>query len=65
MAKKRFVKIKDVTGETYEFENCDMYTFIGKVVVYQPVPLGTLQKSFYKKNIIFIEVLGYEEDKNG
>lgn len=65
MAKKRYVKIKDVTGETYEFENCDVDIFIGKVVVYHPVPLGMLQKNFYKKNIIFIEILGYEEDKNG
>lgn len=55
--KYKWIKIKDVLGEKYEFEDCEMSEAFGKVVVYFQAPLGVVKKEFVRKNLISIEKL--------
>lgn len=57
MTKLRYLKVKDICGETYEFEDCEVKRWLGEIIVTYIVPLGTLKKVFYEKNIISIEYL--------
>lgn len=62
----RYVKIKDVTGETYEFEDCEAKEGLFSLIIFSKVPIGVMKQVFYKDNIIFASMLLDERtDKNG
>lgn len=52
MTKYRYLKVKDICGETYEFEDCKVCRYFGRLVVDYIVPIGTLRKIFFEKNLI-------------
>ncbi len=52
MTKYRYLKIKDICGETYEFEDCKVDRYFGRLIVDYIVPIGTLRKIFFEKNLI-------------
>lgn len=61
MKKYRWIKIKDTCGDTYEFEDCVMYTFMGRITVFYVAPIGTVRKIFFTQNIISLEYLGDDD----
>lgn len=61
MKKYRWIKIKDTCGDTYEFEDCVMHSFLGHITVYYVAPIGTVDKMFYKRNLISLECLRDDE----
>lgn len=61
MMRFKYVKVKDVTGETFEYENCEVARYFNELHITYPVPLGTIKKVFNMKNIIFVDYLPYEK----
>ena len=61
--KYKYIKIKDICGETYEYENCTISKCLGRIFISYPVPLGVINKTFIERNTIFIDYL--VEDKKG
>lgn len=57
MTKYRWIKIKDVTGDTYEFEDCEMHAYFGRILVYYVAPIGVVKKIFFMKNLVSVEYL--------
>lgn len=55
--KYRWIRIKDITGEVFEFEDADLNELPGRLIIFFPAPLGTVRKDFYKRNLITIEKL--------
>ena len=52
-----WIKLKDICGDTFEFENCDVKEGPFAITVYFVAPLGTVKKVFLKKNLISFEYL--------
>ena len=55
--KLRWIRIKDVLGEIYEFEDCEASEAFGKLIIFYQAPLGLVKKEFVRKNLISIEKL--------
>ena len=55
--KYKWIKLKDILGEKYEFEDCEVSEAFGKVIVYFQAPLGVVKKEFLRRNLISIEKL--------
>ena len=55
--KYKLIKIKDITGEMYEFEQSELQEGPWHVVVIQPYYLGTVTHTFERKNIIFLSTI--------
>lgn len=61
MRNYKWIKITDINGETYEFEDCKMIEYFGSIVILFVAPLGTVRKTFYKRNIVSFEYLSPTE----
>lgn len=55
MTKYKWIKIKDVTGYEYEFEDAEMKDTFTDVIVYFIAPVGKIKKVFPKRNVISFE----------
>ena len=52
-----WIKLKDICGETYEFEDCEVKEGPFAITVYYIAPIGTVRKMFFKRNIVSFEYL--------
>lgn len=57
MKQYRWIKIKDVRGDTYEFEDCKVCSLPGQIIIFFTAPIGTVRKVFYKRNLVSFEYL--------
>ena len=57
MTKYRWIKIKDVLGEIYEFEECNVSERPGTIIIFFVAPIGIVKKQFVKKNLVSFEYL--------
>lgn len=58
--KYRWIKLKDVTGETYEFEDCEMRETFLSIIIFFVAPIGTVKKVFFKRSLVSFEFLRNE-----
>lgn len=52
-----WIKLKDITGETYEYEDCEMKEGPFSIIIFFVAPIGTVRKQFFKKNLVSFELL--------
>ena len=52
-----WIKLKDICGETYEFEDCEVKDGPFAITVYFVAPLGTVEKVFLKRNLVSFEYI--------
>ena len=57
MSKYKWIKIKDVRGDVYEFEDCEALSIFGVVIIFYEAPIGVVKKFFIKRNLISYEFL--------
>ena len=55
--KYRWIKIKDVIGETYEFEDCEMKETFLTIIIFFKAPIGVVRKMFFKNSLVSFEYL--------
>ena len=59
--KYKWIRIRDIRGEEYEFEDSEFKTTPLTYIIFFKAPLGIVEACFTRSNVISIEVL--EEGK--
>lgn len=52
MQKYKWIKVVDINGDKYEYENCEMFLFMGRVEITYSGPIGPVKTFFEERNII-------------
>lgn len=55
--KYRWIKIKDVLGETYEYEDCEMRETFLTIIIFFKAPVGVVKKMFFKNSLVSFEFI--------
>lgn len=62
MTKQKLVKITDINGQAFEYEDCELLEGLGKLTVFVNVGGdGLLKKTFFTRNLISVETILIKE----
>ena len=52
-----WIKLKDINGEEYSYEDCEITTLGSTITIFFTAPIGVVKKCFVKKNLVSYEYL--------
>lgn len=55
--KYKWIKLKDVLGETYEYEDCEMKETFLTLIIFFKAPVGVVKKMFFKNSLVNFEFI--------